>query len=98
MVDLEPLRPFLNSGQPSLPGYAAAAPGGRVLRGKFGSCHFIVTQDIDGHTEVSLSVSAARLPSDAQAAAFFRKWGVEPESEIQTRRMRFWLVERGTLN
>jgi hypothetical protein len=77
-----------------LPGYK----NGRALVGEWEGLIFIVTQDDDGHTEVSLSARSAAHPASRRCRAFFRMWGVTPEFPGERRRTCIhWVVKRGTL-
>ena len=54
---------------------------GRVLTGRLGATTFIVTVSPDGRVEASLSTDRGRPATDAQVAAFFRRWGHGPKFE-----------------
>lgn len=90
-VSLTPLE-RLAGAAPTLPGYVH----GRAMAGHFGRLYWIVTQDDDGHTEASLSHPQRIHPTSSEAKAFFKMWGVKPESTGEKRKTcTHWLVKRG---
>lgn len=64
-------------------------------------CRFIVTEDVDGQIEASLSVEASDggpgKPSDRQVARFFKTVGVQPISESRRPQRTRHFVVRGPL-
>jgi hypothetical protein len=63
------LAPLRLATEPHLPGYV-----GRIkMHGYLGYMYWIITEDLDGHVELSCSLAPRGLPTDAQVLAFMRK-------------------------
>lgn len=98
MIDLRPLEKLpLRDPPPTLQHYANET-GGKVYVGNFGKYIFIVTQDPDGHTEMSLS-SRDRLsgkPPDDVFGTFMMQFHPQPISWMETPRpqtyVRHWVL------
>ena len=69
-----------------------------LIGDRFAGLIFSVSQDLDGHTEAYLSrESGNHSPGTGSCLAFFRHWGVHPQSELPASAftypfVRGWLV------
>lgn len=94
---LAPLRPLMDKAVTARIKATHAGPGD-LIAGNLGATSFVVTLDADGHCEASLSTRHAK-PSPAQIAAFWARWGYEPDYPVPERvlngRGLHWVVRKG---
>lgn len=97
MPDLAPLRPLMDKSLTARIKATHAGPSDLVA-GCLGSTRFVVTLDADGHCEASLSTHHGK-PSLAQIAAFWARWGYEPDYPVPQRisngKALHWIVRKG---